>query len=68
MDRFEKLTQSLLDKHGDNSQQIARPDWSQTSSWTGFVSKDIRNAWDDIPYATQLLLYSIAVDAYKKGY
>jgi hypothetical protein len=66
MNDFEKLIETLKAEF-ENSNFIREPDWSQITSWTAYVPKELRKAWNDIPHETQILIYYMAFKAYRNG-
>ena len=68
MNNYEKLIEALKSQYGDDSKSVKDPDWNQVTSWTGFVPKEIRKAWKDLPYESQLLIYFTAGQAYRQSH
>lgn len=50
MNEYEKLMAALKEQYG-NSKSVTDPDWNQVTSWTGYVPKEVKKAWKDIPFS-----------------
>jgi hypothetical protein len=62
MTGYEKLIEELKAEYVDRK-EISAPDWTQLTSWTGFVPDEVRKVWGEIPHEDQVLIYRIAEHA-----
>ncbi len=67
MNDYEEFIEALK-KEFSNSKSVMDPDWNQQTSWVGYVPKEVRRIWKDLPYESQLLIYYVGGHAYRNGH
>jgi hypothetical protein len=68
MNNYNDLIEELKSAYG-STPSVKKPDWNQSStSWSRHVPEDFRKIWNEIPYETQLIIYHMAGEAYRRSY